>query len=221
MAEEEEIIAEQQAPPEKLPRFTLTLAEKIGMCIDAERLVKAEKRMSWKGHCRLKEIDPSQLRHWTKTLVKMKTTMELTRRKKSEVACNEGGPSRLDKVKHHLLPWAEAPIADSKKVSTSKLFHVAQNMLVFVFSKSFVVASAATCSLAEPKDTLRCQLDGMQYGRPMMTRSLHSTFCWHTRLQSHTSHPSRQTQHKERRQTQTADTFITCLHTTTQQVFVW
>lgn len=117
--EEEPTAAElaEEEEEEKRKRVTVTLAEKISLCIEAERRVKAEKNISWKGYCREKDIDPSQLRRWTKNLVRMKNSLENTTKKSTRVACNTGRPSQLNKIKDKLLPWMNALIAQGTTVS--------------------------------------------------------------------------------------------------------
>lgn len=105
-----------ESPPPK--RAYITIDEKIELCIKAERLVLAEKVISLKAFCRQHAIQPSQLRRWQKNLVKLKSSLEATRKKKTRLATMPGRPSRLDKIRDKLLPWIDSLRGDGKTVST-------------------------------------------------------------------------------------------------------
>ena len=102
-------------------RIYLSLSEKINMCIEAEQVVSAEKRLSFKAFCRERDVDPSQLRRWQKNLLKMKQTIDSTSRKKTKLVCTTGRKSRLDRMKDLLLPWINGLRADSKVVSVRQV----------------------------------------------------------------------------------------------------
>ena len=84
MEESKEETKEEETEEEtlfKLPgRVKHTIMEKIDMCIEAERVVRAEKKMSFKAFCRSKDVQPSQLCCWTKNLVKMKAALDRTKK---------------------------------------------------------------------------------------------------------------------------------------------
>ena len=113
-------IAAAAAAPEGLPkkrRIYFSLSEKIDMCIEAERVVKAEKKLSMKAYCREKGIDPSQLRRWTKHLVHMKQAVEATTKKKTKLVCTQGRRSSLWEIKDRLLQYVEMKQSNGKKIS--------------------------------------------------------------------------------------------------------
>ena len=85
--------AEEESP--KKNRIFRSLSEKVGLCIEAECVVKAEKKMSFRAFCREKDVDPAQLRRWQKNIVKYKKAMEDTTRKKTKLTANMGKKSRL------------------------------------------------------------------------------------------------------------------------------
>ena len=101
----------------KRERLYIPLGVKIDLCIQAERVVRAEKKESLKAFCRRHEIQPSQLRRWSKNLMKMKQTVDETKRKATRVACTSGRPSRLEKIQHKLCPWFDSVRAEGGKVS--------------------------------------------------------------------------------------------------------
>jgi hypothetical protein len=91
---EDEANAGAVAASPKPKRKYQTLQEKVSLCIQADLQVKAQKKMSWKAFCREHDVDPSQLRRWTKNLIKMKQALENTTKKKSKKATMPGRLSR-------------------------------------------------------------------------------------------------------------------------------
>lgn len=98
-------------------RLFVPLQVKIELVMKAERVVRAEKSMSFRAFCRQHEVQPSQLRRWEKNLLTMKKTLENTRKKKTKVACTSGRTSRLAHLKDKLIPWVLMLRKDGKKVS--------------------------------------------------------------------------------------------------------
>jgi hypothetical protein len=105
------------APSPKPKKKYISLNDKLGYCIEAEKVVNAEKTQSLKKFCKERGFQPSQLRRWQKRMVEMKKALERTRKKKTVKACTHGRPSRLDKIHDKLMPWVEAMIADGKIAS--------------------------------------------------------------------------------------------------------
>jgi hypothetical protein len=98
-------------------RTYTSLHDKIGLCLEAERRVNAEKELSLKAFCREHHLQPSQLRRWQKNLVKMKSMLDETTRKKAKKVCTLGRPSRLEKIRDKLIPWIESFMVDGKTLS--------------------------------------------------------------------------------------------------------
>lgn len=98
-------------------RLYRTLGDKIELCMKAERLVRAEQKLSWKAFCRENDVDPSQLRRWTKNLVNMKKAIDKTRKKATVKACCGGRPSRLEGICDKLVPWINTLRLDGKDVT--------------------------------------------------------------------------------------------------------
>lgn len=86
----------------------VTIEQKISFVLEAERLVKAEKKMSWKSFCKERGIDPSNLRKWSRNVVKMKQTLDQTRAKKSKVSLSTGRPSSISDIAPRLISWIKA-----------------------------------------------------------------------------------------------------------------
>ena len=61
-----------------IKRTFIPLQAKIKLVMKAERLVRAEKCMSYRAFCRLYDVQPSQLRPWEKNIITMKKTLENT-----------------------------------------------------------------------------------------------------------------------------------------------
>ena len=122
--EEQDPTAAAESPVEDSPkkrRVYHSLAAKVDMCIECEKVVRAEKKMSMKAFCREKEVDPSQLRRWTKRLVHMKQAMDNTSKKKSKLVCGTGRRSRLWPIKDRLLQFAESKQALGQNVSIRRM----------------------------------------------------------------------------------------------------
>ena len=127
MAEEETppiaAIAMAAASTKKAGRAYWSLAEKIDLCIEAERVVVASKTKSLRRFCKDKEeedgrnLQPKQIRSWTKQLGSMRLALQNTRRKRTKLTCNKGRNSRLEKWSDRLLPWIESQQKDGKTVS--------------------------------------------------------------------------------------------------------
>ena len=89
----------------KSKRATWLLDEKLGLCIECERLVKAEKKMLMKEYCRMVKnregrfLQPSQLRRWTKNIGKIREALDHTKKKKTKVTTNKGRQLRLEPYK--------------------------------------------------------------------------------------------------------------------------
>jgi hypothetical protein len=94
-----------------------SLNDKIGLCLEAERRVNAEKELSLKAFCREHDLQPSQLRRWQKNLVQMKKMLDNTTRKKGKKVCTLGRPSRLEKIRDKLIPWIESFMVEGKTLS--------------------------------------------------------------------------------------------------------
>ena len=115
----DEAIAPRAAPTVASPkrgRMHVPLGVKIDLCIQAERVVRSEKKESLKAFCRWHKIQPSQLCRWSKNLIKMKQTMDKTTKKAIRVACTTGRPSRLEKIQHKLCPWFDSVRANGAKI---------------------------------------------------------------------------------------------------------
>ena len=93
-----------------------TIMEKIDMCIEAERVVHAEKKMLFKAFCQSEDVQPSQLCHWTKNLVKMKAALDRTKKKATRKGTMMGRPSRLEHIGEKLMPWIDAMHASSRSI---------------------------------------------------------------------------------------------------------
>ena len=102
----------------KAKRAIIPLQQKIDLCIEAERLVKAEKKVSLKAFCRENNVQPSQIRRWWKKLVNMKKTLDNTTKKSMKLTCHIGKPSVLTEVEDKLLPWINAMRASGVVVTT-------------------------------------------------------------------------------------------------------
>jgi hypothetical protein len=87
-------------------REYIRLEKKISLCIKAEFVVKAEKRMSFRAFCAKEGVQPSQLRRWTKNLLQMKQVVESASITRSTL--NVGRSSMLDDKKAEILPWLNA-----------------------------------------------------------------------------------------------------------------
>ena len=111
------------AVSETANRCYWTLAEKVDLCIEAERVVNASKTKSLRKFCREKEdedgrnLQPKQIRAWTKQLGSMRLALQNTKKKRTKLTCNKGRKSRLDKWKEKLIPWVEVEQNDGKTVS--------------------------------------------------------------------------------------------------------
>lgn len=120
MAEEEAALPPAQevlpASPSKKRAF-IPLAQKIDLCIEAERVVRAEKKKSLKGFCRENNIQPSQLRRWTKNLIPMKQALEACTNKRTRLVCSNGRRSKLWEMKDKLLHFVEAKQSVGHKLS--------------------------------------------------------------------------------------------------------
>jgi len=113
-----------QAPLEPLEeeeedtkRTFIPLQAKIELVMKAERLVRAEKCMSYRAFCRLYEVQPSQLRRWEKNIITMKKTLENTTKKAGKLVCTTGRLSRLEHLRNKLIPWVVTMRKDGKQVS--------------------------------------------------------------------------------------------------------
>eukprot|EP00977_Amphora_coffeiformis_P007463 scaffold1634_cov137-Amphora_coffeaeformis.AAC.2 len=95
----------------------IPIEEKISLVLEAERLVKAEKKMSWKGFCKEHQINLSNLRKWSRNVVKMKQRLDETHAKKSKVSMSPGRPSSISDIAPPLIPWVKAVRAGGAKVS--------------------------------------------------------------------------------------------------------
>ena len=82
-------------------RTFIPLQAKIELVMKAERLVRAEKCMSYRAFCRLYELQPSQLRRWEKNIITMKKTLEHTTKKAGKLVCTTGPVSRLEHLRHN------------------------------------------------------------------------------------------------------------------------
>ena len=58
------VVAAAPVSSPKKARIYHSLAEKISICIAAERLAHAKKKLSFKAFCRERDLDPFQLRRW-------------------------------------------------------------------------------------------------------------------------------------------------------------
>jgi hypothetical protein len=94
-----------------------SIHDKIGLCLEAERRVNAEKELSLKAFCREHDLQPSQLRRWQKNIVRMKSMLEDTTKKKAKKVCTVGRPSRLEKIRDKLIPWIESFMVEGKTLS--------------------------------------------------------------------------------------------------------
>ena len=92
---------------EKHNRNCIPIHEKVSLCIEAERVVRAEKKMSLKAFCREKGIWPSNLRSWQKNLAKLKQAMDRTSKKKTRLVATTGRRSELWGIRDKLLPWID------------------------------------------------------------------------------------------------------------------
>ena len=108
---------EAQAPK----RNCMPVSLKIDMCIECERVVRAEKKMSFKAHCREKGVDPAQLRRWTKNIVQMKQAVEHTAKKKTKLVCTAGRRSALWKLRDWLAQFAEAKQSIGQNASVRQM----------------------------------------------------------------------------------------------------
>ena len=119
--EEEEVAEAAEVKPKQA--FWL-LDEKLALCIECEKLVKAEKKMSMKEFCRMVEnrvgklLQPSQLWRWGNNIGKIWDTLNNTRKKKSRVSINIGRKSRLELYKDEILSYVETMQEQGKTVST-------------------------------------------------------------------------------------------------------
>lgn len=110
--------SEGDAPPSPpRSRKYIPICYKIELCIEAERVVFAEKNVSLRAFCRTNDIQPSQLRRWRKLLVKYKRAVDDTTRKRTKLNTATGRPSRLEKIRDHLMPWVDAHLNAGKQVT--------------------------------------------------------------------------------------------------------
>lgn len=112
---DEESSVDDGSPPRK--KSYKILSEKTELVLKAECLVRAEKVMSLHAFAQMHDVQPSQIRRKEKNLMKMKHTLDSTKRKKAKKACMPCKPSRLDKIKDHLLPWIDLLRLVGKSVS--------------------------------------------------------------------------------------------------------
>ena len=92
-------------PALKPKRIQHTLNFKIECVLEAERRVVAAKELSLKAFCREKDIQPKQLRFWTRDIAKLKMALDQGRAKADKRGIQQGRPSRLVKIQDQLLPW--------------------------------------------------------------------------------------------------------------------
>ena len=108
------------ASPKK-KRVYLTLHNKVGLVIEAEKVVNAEKKMSFKAFCREKDVDPAQLRRWTKNIVKYKQAMENTTKKRAKLVATVGRRSTLSNIRVELLKYVDAHENTGRTISIRRL----------------------------------------------------------------------------------------------------
>ena len=124
---EEEVVAASSDTDDVSNRVYWTLEDKVSLCIEADKVVNAEKRMSFRGFVCVKSeehglpLQPSQLRRWMKNISSMKAALEHTTKKKTKVTCNMGRKSRLWKWKDKLIPWIEQMMKDGQKMTVRRV----------------------------------------------------------------------------------------------------
>jgi hypothetical protein len=117
--EEEEynaVVKRNQSDQKK--REFIRLEQKIELCLKANRLVRAEKKMSLRAFCDAEGIQPSQLRRWEKRVCLMKMKAESST--VTRTTLNVGRPSVLQPQKDNIIPWITS-IRDTGMVVTIRM----------------------------------------------------------------------------------------------------
>ena len=121
MASEEAASEADQEEPK--PKCAMrTLQEKIGLCVECERVVKAEKKLSMCKFCDQvaeregRPVQPSQMRRWLKKVSAVRVALDNAKKRATEVSINQGRKSRLEPIADSLLPHVDNLQAAGKTV---------------------------------------------------------------------------------------------------------